>query len=104
MATVNKFFSPSFQLNFSLPGKLKQISVGTTSIWGVNSADMIYEMQNISFDLQGNISFKWQNISGRLKYLSVHKGIIWGVNKNDEIFFRKKSSSGSLNLKLNQTI
>ena len=74
---------------------MKQISVGTTSVWGVNVNDAIFEMQNISFDPQGKINFKWQRISGALKYLSIYKGIIWGVNRNDMIYFRKRSSSGT---------
>ena len=68
-----------------MPGKLKQISVGSSSVvWGVNRDDKIYRWTGAT----------WQQISGGLKYICVSRtgSNIWGVNKNNEIYYRSRNT------------
>ena len=97
-----------------VPGKLKQISVGSASqIWGVNKNDEIFQyvnnqwqkisggLKHVSVAADGTVwgvnagdlihqylgNNQWKQISGGLKQISVGSASqIWGVNKNDEIF------------------
>ena len=53
-----------------LDGKLDYISSGPSTAWGVNDGGSIYKMVDTSFDDEGKISFKWQEVEGKLKNLS----------------------------------
>ena len=56
----------------SIPGKLKWISVGKRTIWGVNSGDEIFAAENIKFDAAGNIMFSWKHVDGSFKQIRVY--------------------------------
>jgi len=58
-----------------LPGALKHISVGETTCWGVNSADNIFYMNNLTNN-KGEIKFDWVKVDGGLKQISVSPGNI----------------------------
>ena len=65
-------------------GRLKDISVGGTEIWGVNSVDNIYKK---------TASGNWVNIGGKLKQVSVSDlNRVWGVNSGDNIYRRNGNS------------
>merc|ERR1712154_271152 len=60
-------------------GRLKQISVGTYEVWGVNSANAIWKRP-----VDG--SGAWTPVSGSLKHVSVNGRWAWGVNSADQIY------------------
>jgi len=65
------------------PGLMKQISVGSREIWGVNKANEIYKLVPKS---------RWRRITGFLKHVSVsdnHR--VWGVNKDNAIYRRARA-------------
>ena len=70
-----------------IAGSLKQISIGYSGIWGVNSNDEIYYRSGIIQDKkEGDI---WHNIDGRLKHISSGEFGVWGVNSLDSIYYRE---------------
>ncbi len=71
-----------------MDGKLIQIDVGDSEVWGVNSAHQIWKRP-------ADGSGKWTKIPGGLKHVSASgNGYIWGVNRNDQIYKCKKPCSG----------
>ena len=56
---------------FSIPGKLKHVTVSKNTLFGVNKDDNIYMMTKKVFDAKGNLSFKWKHIAGKLKNIAV---------------------------------
>jgi hypothetical protein len=61
-----------------IPGGLKWITVSdTNTIFGVNSADMIWQYLG-----NGN----WNNIEGRLKMVHSRNGQLVGTNSNNDLF------------------
>ena len=73
---------------------MKKISVDTTSVWGINSQDDIFEMQKIYFDSNGKINFQWKPVSGKLTHISAYKGALWGINQDKHIFFKLRTRNG----------
>ncbi len=74
-----------------IPGKLKQIDVGSDSVWGVNSGNMIYTRP---VDGTG----QWTNVPGILKYVTVGDQYIYGVNPDNMIYKCKKPCVGGWEL------
>ena len=84
--------TPDIGFNWKqIEGSLKQISIGYSGIWGVNSNDEIYYRSGIFQDKkEGDI---WHNISGRLKHISSGEYGVWGVNSSDSIYYREGISN-----------
>ncbi|XP_072513105.1 fish-egg lectin-like [Salminus brasiliensis] len=79
----------------SLPGKLKYYSCGPYSCWGVNSADNIYIMKEVTQTSCGG-SLKWEQIPGSLSMVEVSTdGKVYGVNSNGDMYEREGISSSS---------
>ena len=90
----SNYFQAFYKFHYRVGIRHKQISVDDTSIWGVNSHDHIYEMTNINFDDDGQITNPaWTRIDGGLSYVSVHGGVIWGVSSDHRIWFKSNSSA-----------
>ncbi len=69
-------------------GKLMQIDVGDSEVWGVNSAEVIYKRP-----VDG--SGAWTKVSGNLKHVSASgNGYVWGVSKYNNIYKCKKPCNG----------
>ena len=81
-----------------IPGKLKQLSVGSKEVWGVNGSDNIYKRP-----VDG--SGEWKQVTGQLKHVAVGGKEIVGVNSSDNIYVCKQPCNGNwtqINGKLKQ--
>lgn len=68
-------------------GALKQISVGSNQVWGVNSGDYIYMASG-----EKSSEPHWEQIPGRLAQVSCSPGNhVWGVNSGGVIYKRSES-------------
>ena len=52
-----------------LTGVIRQISVGTNNVWGVNAGDKVFTMENIKF-VNSKIEFNWNEVPGSLKQIA----------------------------------
>ncbi|XP_022530102.2 fish-egg lectin-like [Astyanax mexicanus] len=72
----------------TLPGKLKYYSCGPYSCWGVNSADQIFIMKDVTSSACGG-SLNWEHIPGALSMIEVSTdGKVYGVTSNGDVFTR----------------
>ncbi|KAL7851820.1 hypothetical protein SRHO_G00176050 [Serrasalmus rhombeus] len=72
----------------NIPGKLKYYSCGPYSCWGVNAANNIYIMKDVTPTTCAG-SLKWQQIPGGLSMIEVSTdGKVFGVNSNGDIYQR----------------
>lgn len=51
------------------------------AVWGVNSADHIFKLNN-----NGK---SWTHVTGGLMHVSSGPGGVWGVNKGHHIYYRE---------------
>ncbi len=71
-----------------VPGRLMQIDVGDSEVWGV---DALYRIFKRPVDGSGT----WKNVPGRLKHVTASgNGYVWGVNSAESIFRCKKPCNG----------
>ena len=75
-----------------ISGGAKQVSVGESGVWVVNSNHEIYYRTGTFGDVD-TAGSGWQRISGGLKWISSGTDIVVGVNRNDEIYYRRGVSS-----------
>jgi hypothetical protein len=75
----------------AVPGTLSHISVGdSTTIWGVNSADKVYEYNN-----DGG----WTNVPGSLTQVAVGTdGTVWGINSSGQTYQYQSSTNNWTNV------
>ncbi|KAL7851821.1 hypothetical protein SRHO_G00176060 [Serrasalmus rhombeus] len=72
----------------NIPGKLKYYSCGPYSCWGVNAADNIYIMKDVTPTTCAG-SLKWEQIPGGLSMIEVSTdGKVFGVSSIGEIYQR----------------
>ncbi|XP_078659856.1 uncharacterized protein LOC144904656 [Branchiostoma floridae x Branchiostoma belcheri] len=67
-----------------VPGKLKQISVEKTVVWGVNIHGEIFYRRGVAESNPAGTT--WVRVSGNLVYVSVYLNDVWGVNRNGNIY------------------
>ncbi|XP_039507818.1 fish-egg lectin-like [Pimephales promelas] len=84
---ANNQWSPSTLPWLSINGKLKYFSCGPYSCWGVNGADQIYILKDVSSTECSGSGFV--NIGGLLSMIEVATdGSVFGVNKQGNLFQR----------------
>uniref|UniRef100_A0A3B4EAJ6 Fish-egg lectin-like n=1 Tax=Pygocentrus nattereri TaxID=42514 RepID=A0A3B4EAJ6_PYGNA len=72
----------------NIPGKLKYYSCGPYSCWGVNGADNIYIMKDVTPTTCAG-SLNWEQISGGLSMIEVSTdGKVFGVSSIGEVYQR----------------
>ncbi|KAI4884532.1 hypothetical protein NFI96_010979 [Prochilodus magdalenae] len=78
-----------------LPGRLRYYSCGPYSCWGVNSADHIFIMKEVTPTACVG-SLNWEQISGALSMIEVSTdGQVYGVNSNGDIYQRDGVSASN---------
>ncbi|XP_023329325.1 tectonin beta-propeller repeat-containing protein 1 [Eurytemora carolleeae] len=71
----------------SVMGKMRQISVGSQVVWGVNTADEVFVRVGLSADEPRGK--EWTKIDGNMKTVSVGpNGVCWAVDKKDTVWRR----------------
>jgi len=80
----------------NVPGipSAKQVSVGESGVWVVNSSDEIFYRTGTVGDINTDGS-GWTKVAGALKWISSGKGTVVGVNGGDSIYYRKAVSSSN---------
>ncbi len=76
---------PEFPQDFvKIPGKLKQLDIGKTEVWGVDSNN------NIKKRSIADTKSDWESVPGSLIWVSIGENdAVWGVNGNQkECFFK----------------
>jgi len=68
-------------------GSLTQIEGGDKEVWGVNSSNDIYKMNQ-------DHSNGWKNIPGKLNNISQGGGWVWGVNSSHNVYRCKQPCDG----------
>lgn len=71
----------------NIPGSLKQLVGGETDVWGVNSSNNIYKMNQ-------NHNNNWIHVGGKLMNISQGGGWIWGVNSEHKVYRCKYPCDG----------
>ena len=71
----------------NIPGGLTQIEGGDKEVWGVNSVNNIYKMNQ-------DHSNNWKYIPGKLTNISQGGGWVWGVNSSHNVYRCKDPCDG----------
>lgn len=65
-------------------GSLKQIAIGTNSVFGVNGYDQIFYRAGITSKQPSGTT--WVLLDGNLKHITVSPaGVVWGVNSANQV-------------------
>jgi len=70
-----------------IEGKLIQISVGESGVWGVNEGNNIFYRQGTYGDTDTDGS-GWTNVPGKLQWVASGLNLVVGINAGNEIFYR----------------